>query len=187
MNDDAVLVQRCLDGDEAGMRALVERYQGVVFGVCYRMLGQREDAEDVAQDVFLRVFRSLHRWDAERPLKPWLLTIATNRCRTAIGRRSRLPTPSEAALLQGAEDGRPGRRELAEELELALASLRHDYQTCFVLFYEQELSCAEIGEILGCPEGTVKTWLHRARKELADFLERRGVSPLPCATERAAS
>jgi RNA polymerase sigma-70 factor (ECF subfamily) len=169
------------------MRALVEQYQGIVFGVCYRMLGQREDAEDVVQDVFLRAFRSLHRWDCERPLKPWLLTIATNRCRTALERRSRLPAASEAAMHQGAEDGRTGRRELAEELQLALASLREDYRMCFVLFYEQELSCAAIGEVLGCPEGTVKTWLHRARKELADFLERRGVSPHPCAPGRAAS
>ena len=188
MNDDAALVQRCLDGDEAGMRALVERYQGVVFGVCYRMLGQREDAEDVAQDVFLRVFRSLHRWDSERPLKPWLLTIATNRCRTALERRSRLPTPSEVVTHQACEDGRGARRELAEELQLALDTLREDYRMCFVLFYEQELSCAAIGEMLGCPEGTVKTWLHRARKELAEFLERRGVTPVSeYATERAAS
>jgi RNA polymerase sigma-70 factor (ECF subfamily) len=179
VNDDAALVQRCLAGDEAGRRALVEQYQGIVFAVCYRMLGQREDAEDVSQDVFLRVFRSLHRWDSDRPLKPWLLTIAANRCRTALERRSRIPTPSEAAEHQACHDGQPQQNELAEELQLALATLRDDYRMCFVLFYEQELSCARIGEILGCPEGTVKTWLHRARKELAAHLERRGVSPWP--------
>jgi RNA polymerase sigma-70 factor, ECF subfamily len=177
VNDDAALVQRCLDGDEAGMRALVERYQGIVFGVCYRMLGQREDAEDVAQDVFLRVFRSLHRWDADRPLKPWLLTIASNRCRTALERRTRVPTPSEAPNHVSIEDGRSRRHELAEELQLALGTLREEYRMCFVLFYEQELSCARIGEILSCPEGTVKTWLHRARKELVEHLGRRGITP----------
>ena len=58
-DDDAALVERCLSGEEAGVRLLVERFQGMVFGLCYRMLGQREDAEDVAQDVFLRIFRSL--------------------------------------------------------------------------------------------------------------------------------
>ena len=160
------------------MRALVERFQGLVFGVCYRMLRQREDAEDVVQDVFLRVFRSLHRWDAERPLKPWLLTITANRCRTALDKRSRLPAPSEAAAQRTIEDGRSRRHELAEELQLALDTLREDYRMCFVLFYEQELNCARIGEVLGCPEGTVKTWLHRARKQMAEFLERRGVTPL---------
>ena len=175
MNDDAVLVQRCLDGDEAGRRALVEQYQGMVFGVCYRMLGQREDAEDVVQDVFLRVFRSLHRWDAERPLKPWLLTITANRCRTALEKRSRLPVPSDAAAHLAIEDGRSRGQELAEELQLALATLRDDYRMCFVLFYEQELSCVRIGEILGCPEGTVKTWLHRARLEVLERLRRRGM------------
>lgn len=177
MNDDAALVQRCLDGDEAGRRALVERYQGIVFGVCYRMLGQREDAEDVAQDVFLRVFRSLNRWDSGRPLKPWLLTITANRCRTALERRSRVPTPSEAPTHLAIEDGRSRRHELAEELQLALATLREEYRMCFVLFYEQELSCARIGEILECPEGTVKTWLHRARRELVEHLLRRGITP----------
>jgi RNA polymerase sigma-70 factor (ECF subfamily) len=65
--------------------------------------------------------------------------------------------------------------DLGEELQIALSELRDEYRTCFVLFYQQNQSCQEIAEIMNCPEGTIKTWLHRARKELAESLKRRGV------------
>jgi RNA polymerase sigma-70 factor (ECF subfamily) len=173
--DDASLIRRCLDGDEVHMRLLVERFQGVVFGLCHRMLGHREDAEDVAQDVFLRVFRSLQKWDSSRPFKPWLLTIAANRCRTALSKRRRVPTPTELQIHPQAGAADLESLGLSEELQLALSELRDDYRMCFVLFHQQELSCAEVAEIMQCPEGTVKTWLHRTRRKLADSLIRRGV------------
>ena len=175
--DDAALVERCLAGDERALRAFVERFRGAVFGLCCRMLGHREDAEDTAQDVFLRAFRSLARWDRTRPVKPWLLAIAANRCRTAMERRGRQAVASEAVTLLAADAPPAPAGDLGEELELALRSLRDEYRICFTLFYQQELSCSEIGDVLGCPLGTVKTWLHRARKELAEFLQRRGVVP----------
>jgi len=175
--DDAALVGRCLAGEEAGMRALVERFQGMVFGICYRMLHHREDAEDVAQEVFLRVFRSLYQWDPTRPLKPWLLTITTNRCRTFLEKRSRQAATSDSVAQLAVEPGDNDVKDLADELALALGRLREEYRTCFILFYEGQVGCAEIGEIMGCPKGTVKTWLHRARQELADHLQRRGVVP----------
>src|SRR3712207_226810 len=86
--DDATLVRRCLRNDTHAVRALVERFQGAVFGLCVRLLRHRHDAEDVTQEVFLRVFRSLRRWDAGRPLRPWVLGIAVNRCRTWLARRT---------------------------------------------------------------------------------------------------
>ena len=173
---DAALVRRCLAGDESGVRALVERFQGLVFALCYRMLSHREDAEDVAQETFVRALRSLHRWDPERPLRPWLLTIAANRCRTALEQRTRRPIAADY-LPHVADDPGPPPCELAEELQQALETLRDDYRMCFVLFHQHELSCARIGEVMGCPEGTVKTWLHRARRALAEHLQRRGVVP----------
>lgn len=177
VEDDAVLVRRCLAGEELGMRSLVERFQGLVYALCYRMLGHREDAEDVAQDVFLRAFRSLHRWDAARPLRPWLLAIAANRCRTTLKKRARYPVAVEEIGRLAHESRSPPPADLGEELQRAVERLREEYRLCFVLFHQQELSCAEIGEILGCPQGTVKTWLHRARRELAEHLQRRGVVP----------
>lgn len=183
INADAALVRRCIDGDETAVRAFAKRFHGRIFGVCCRMLRHREDAEDVTQEVFLRIFRNLHRWDGERPLLPWLMTITVNRCRTAMQQRTRVPTPTEFIEAGQTADPIPD-GELAEELQLALAELREEYRTCFILFYQQEMRCVEIGEILDCPEGTVKTWLHRARKELADFLRRRGVVHAPPELQR---
>src|SRR6478672_12236459 len=85
------LVGQCLAGDQRSMLALVERFQGQVFGLCYRMLGQRQDAEDAAQETFVRVLKNLHRWDEGRDFEPWLLAIAGNRCRTALANRRRRP------------------------------------------------------------------------------------------------
>ncbi len=159
------------------MRALVERYQHQVFGLCLRMLTHREDAEDITQEVFVRVFRSLRKWDSTRPFRPWLMAIAANRCRTALTSRSKRPTPSEVAPELAVETRRTTDSEVAEEVQQALEKLREDYRTCFILFYQQEQSIAEIGETMGCPEGTVKTWLHRARAQLAQHLTRRGLGP----------
>lgn len=157
------------------MTRFVQRFEGLIYSVCLRMLGRREDAEDVAQDVFMRTFRSLHHWDVARPLTPWIIAITANRCRTALDRRSRLPLV--LAVPERNAGTLPATGEIAEELDLALGQLRPDYRQCFELFYRDEYSIVEIAERLGVPQGTIKTWLHRARKELAEQLERRGVMP----------
>jgi len=175
-DDDGNLVRSCLAGDPVGIRSFVERFQGVVFGLCCRMLGHREDAEDVSQEVFLRAIRGLSGWDASRPLKPWVLTIAVNRCRTFLSQRSRRPRPMEFAAELPDRSPAP-QTDLAEELTRALETVREDYRLCFILYHQQELTVTEISETLSCPEGTVKIWLYRARRELADILRRRGVVP----------
>ena len=91
MTADAALVRRCLAGEPTACREMVERFQGDVFAVCHRILSHAQDAEDVTQEVFLRIFRSLKRWDPTRPLRPWVLGITINRCRTWLGRRSKNP------------------------------------------------------------------------------------------------
>ena len=171
------LVQRCLAGDPVCQRGFVERFQGMIFGLCMKMLSKRHDAEDVTQEVFIRAFRNLHRWDQVRPLKPWLLTIAANRCRSLLEDRGRRKIVSLLA-----EDRLTGREiphslDDAEEVQRAVETLRPEYRQCFVLFYQQDLSLEEVAEILECPEGTVKIWLHRARKEIGAYLRKRGYGP----------
>ncbi|MGQ0636040.1 MAG: RNA polymerase sigma factor [Planctomycetaceae bacterium] len=177
VSEDGELVRGCLAGEAGFLRAFVDRYQSAVFGLCLRMLGHRHDAEDVSQEVFLRAFRGLRKWDPGRPLKPWLLTIAANRCRTWLARRKTRDLPSEF----GADVCDPrttgSSLHLAEELQKALENLREEYRLCFVLYHQNELSLAEIAQIVESPEGTVKTWLHRARKELAAHLQRKGFAP----------
>lgn len=173
--DDARLVACCLRGDSAGLREFVERFQGLIFGLSLRLLGQREDAEDVTQETLVRAVRHLAHWDASRTLQPWVLAIAVNRCRTLAAKRKNKAVTMEDADSVAAPELRMSVADLGEELRIALSELREDYRTCFVLFYEQEQSCQQIAELMDCPEGTVKTWLHRARKELAETLRRRGV------------
>lgn len=177
-DDLRTLVERCLGGDQAAMVALVERFQGLVFGLCYRMLGQRQDAEDAAQETFVRALKSLHRWDRTRAIEPWLLAIAGNRCRTALAARRRRPLADAAVELIA--DDTPDRQaadNLAEEVRLALTALRPEYCQAFVLFHEHELSYADIAAALDVPLGTIKTWVHRARRELIDLLRLRGALP----------
>ena len=172
------LVGQCLTGDQAAMLALVERFRGQVFGLCYRMLGQRQDAEDAAQETFVRVLKNLHRWDQARDFEPWLFAIAGNRCRTALSARKR--RPMSEAVLDIIPDKEPDHRPaqaLAEEVQLALATLRDEYRQAFVLFHEQELSYADIAAAMEAPLGTIKTWVHRARRELIDYLRKRGAIP----------
>jgi RNA polymerase sigma-70 factor (ECF subfamily) len=172
------LIRRCLSGDQGSMLALVEQFQGQVFGLCYRMLSQRQDAEDAAQETFVRVLKNLHKWDPTRDFEPWLLAIAGNRCRTALAARKRRPLaePTVELVADDAPDDRPA-QQLAEEVRLVLRELRDEYRQAFVLFHEHELAYAEIAEAMNVPLGTVKTWVHRARRELIDALAERGAIP----------
>lgn len=173
--EDAKLVRRCLKGDESAIHALVERFQADVFGLCVRLLHHRHDAEDVTQEVFLRIFRSLRRWDAERPLKPWIMGITVNRCRTWMTARARRPEPvdylHETLSSKPADDS----TELVREIDAAVRELRWEYRTVFAMFHERGLPYEDIAEAMEKPVGTVKTWLHRARLEVMERLRLRGM------------
>jgi RNA polymerase sigma-70 factor, ECF subfamily len=170
------IVDRCLAGEQLAMVQFVELFQGQVFGLCYRMLGHRQDAEDMAQESFIRALRSLSHWDRTRELAPWLLAIAGNRCRTLIALRRRRPATNPLAeqLADLAPDG-DSARNLGEEVGRALANIRFEYRQAFVLFHEHEMSYQDIAEAMECPLGTVKTWVHRARREIIDQLRKREV------------
>ena len=175
-NDLAVLVDQCLDGNQIALREFVDRFRGQVFGLCYRMLGQKEDAEDATQETMIRVVKNLHRWDPDRAIEPWLFTIAGNRCRTKLAKR--VSRPSNLTLEHPVADTRAVSEEvelLSEEIQLALQGLRENYRKAFRLFHEQELCYADIATELEIPLGTVKTWVHRARRELVTKLKSRGV------------
>jgi RNA polymerase sigma-70 factor (ECF subfamily) len=154
---------------------LVHRFQPEVYGLCVRVLNHRHDAEDVTQEVFLRIFRSLRRWDATRPLKPWIMGITVNRCRTWLMQRARRPELADYLQDTVAGPVADDSSELLAEIQEAVAQLRVEYRTVFVLFHEQGQAYEEIAEALERPVGTIKTWLHRARLEILDRLQQRGM------------
>jgi RNA polymerase sigma-70 factor (ECF subfamily) len=173
--EDVRLVKRCLKGDADAIRSLIERFQSEVYALCVKFLGDRHEAEDVAQEVFLRIFRSLRRWDPSRPLKPWIVGITINRCRTFLAQRAR--RPETADYLQEVATQRPAddSAELVREIRLALAELRPEYRSVFILFHEQGRAYEFIAEALDRPVGTIKTWLHRARLQVLERLRKRGM------------
>ncbi len=174
--EEHALIEAILAGQASAIERFVARYQSFIFGICLRMMGHRQDAEDVTQDILLRALRGLPGFQSGRPLRPWLMGITANRCRTALARRAKRPASVEMA--QECVDPRPGLddpEDLVGELERALQQLRPQYRMVVVMFHEQGLAYDEISEAIKRPVGTVKTWLHRARAELATILADRGV------------
>ena len=178
MHDDAGWIQAALNGNEAAFGSLVARYQRPVFSLCLRMLGSAEDAEDAAQETFVRAFRYLRRYDQERAFGTWLLSIASHYCIDRL-RRRRLNVVS----LDGLPPWRwiPGRGEDAEEaagkaiaadrIEALLGTLPTAYRVVVVLRYWHDMGYQEIAELLGDTESAVKSRLHRARRLLAQGLD----------------
>ncbi|MCA8999886.1 MAG: sigma-70 family RNA polymerase sigma factor [Planctomycetaceae bacterium] len=170
------MAHRCLAGDADAIREFVEHFERRVFVLCLRMLGHRQDAEDTAQEALHRAVRYLHNWDPTQPITPWVMKIAANRCRTALARRAKMPIPVENAGVSLSSNV-PVEVGLADDMQRALETLPPHVRRCFEMFYLRQQSCIEIAESLAIPEGTVKTWLHRGRKQLAEFLRQQGHAP----------
>jgi RNA polymerase sigma-70 factor (ECF subfamily) len=185
--DERTLVAKARAGDEGAFRALVRAHQRSVFGLAYRILQNREDAEDAAQEAFIRVYRSLEQYDPERPFRSWLLRITHNLCVDTLRRRRlRLvsldePIRGEAGEIEWdpADTTTPDPLEAlvaGEEKELiekAIARLGPTLRSAIVLRHVQGLRYEEIAEILGVPLGTVKVRIFRARAAIAEALARR--------------
>lgn len=187
IDDLPTLIERCRAGDQTAMAMLVEQFHGQVFGLCFRLLAHRQDAEDMTQESFIRVFKSLSKYDSNRDFRPWLFSIAGNRCRTLIATRAHRPKTNDVVveeLLDPAPEPR-GMMHVLEEVELALTGLRAEHRRAFLLFHAEHLSYLEIAATLDCPLGTVKTWVSRARRDLAAVLRERGLAPTAALQEKA--
>jgi len=182
---DADLAQDALAGSEAAYRELVTRYATPAVNFVHRIVRDRGLAEDLAQEGFLRVYQRLHTYDPDRKFSSWFFQVLRNITIDYL-RVNRVPTASLDELQEEGNRGASVDREsvspeqAAEQGELAIAMsaalsrIRPEYRECVVLRYQEGLTHPEIAEILGLPAGTVKTHLHRARKELADILAESG-------------
>jgi RNA polymerase sigma-70 factor (ECF subfamily) len=178
---EARIVAQALAGSQSAFEQIVRRYQRPIISLIARMTGDRALAEDLAQETFVKAFRSLAAFDTTRRLSSWLFRIAHNTAIDAM-RRARPPQVPIETVTSAADapDEPPDpveRQELGHALEAALDALRPDQRAAIVLRYENGLSFDEIGTILGVPEVTARSHVHRARKELARLLTASGWAP----------
>jgi RNA polymerase sigma-70 factor, ECF subfamily len=178
MQDEIVLIKRTRAGDQQAFARLVEQYQSQVYNLCYRMLGNSGEAEDAAQETFLRAFSRLKTYDESRKFSSWLLSIGSHYCIDRLRRRRFTWTDIDdlaPKLESSRSDDRPEhvylQAELADEVQRMLGNVSPLYRTVLILRYWQHASYEEMGEILGISESAVKSRLHRARKAMADVMQ----------------
>ena len=176
--DDAALLARLRTGDTRAFEELVTTYQHRLFGVALRMLGSRAEAEEIAQETFLRAHRALGEFRGEARLGTWLYAIASRLCLNRLASASRRhEAPDETALQQQPAEGADAaavleQRELQAALHDAVAALPEERRIVVVLRDLEGLAYEEIAEVLGLPLNTVRSRLHRARLDLKAKLER---------------
>jgi RNA polymerase sigma-70 factor, ECF subfamily len=191
--EDVRLVRRCREGDASAFEELVRRYQGPVYSIAYRMVGDREEARDLAQEAFVRAYEGIDTFNTRMSFRSWLYRIGTNVAIDHLRRKGRFTDiPVEVAVAAGEPTGggrgmgivielRGSEAEIPENVSLsnetagivwdALDGLPDNYRAVIVLHHMEGLSYSEIGKVLGVPRNTAKTWGHRARGLLCETLE----------------
>ncbi len=173
----ARLVRLTLGGDSGAFEQIVMRYETRVMGMATRLLGTRDDAQDAAQEVFLRAFKYLHRLDLEKPVEPWLMRIAVNVCRDTVRKRQRLRDTFAATdhpeIIDDSADLHAGllRKQERRVLQRALAGLPEKERLAIVLRDVEGYSTAEVASILRSSETTVRTQVSRGRLKLKAAVE----------------
>ncbi|HLK93173.1 MAG TPA: sigma-70 family RNA polymerase sigma factor [Polyangia bacterium] len=187
---ERLFIARLKERDPSAFDEIVRRYGDKVFSLIYRMLGNRQEAEDVAQEVFITVFKTVDSFRGEAKFSTWLLRIAANQSKNRIKYLARRPVDGgeiDDANQPGAPGGTPGpvahaqieppdkMLEAAETerlMQAAIAELDEEHRLLVILRDVEEMSYQEIGEITGLPEGTIKSRLHRARMAIKEHLDR---------------
>ena len=183
MEQDAQLVQHCLQGDASAWEELVRRHTRRIFNICYRFTGNGTEAEDLSQDVFLRVYRTLGSYrSAHGGFATWLTSVTRNLLIDHYRRskRDRLTDSLDDAMPVVENKESAGRRpdeqlllgELSSQVQAALTKLSPDLREAVILRDLEDMDYKEIAQVLGIPEGTVKSRISRGRAELARLLER---------------
>lgn len=180
---ESELVERARRGDTAAYGELVRQYQDIAFRVAYVIVGSAEEAEDAAQEAFVRAYRALGTFRAGSPLRPWLLTIVANTARSRRLSSARHPTLALSAAADRPSDDAAQLPEAAalvaerrQELLDAVHALRDDDQRVIIYRYFLDLNEAEMADVLQCPRGTVKSRLSRALRRLREQMASGGTA-----------
>lgn len=178
MTNEAEWIRLAREGDQAAFGRLVAAYQTSVYNLAYRMLSNAAEAEDAAQETFLRAYTHLRSYDPQRPFRSWLLSIASHYCIDRLRRRriTWLPLDDEIAAPARLVGGSPGpeaavaQREQEEQIQQLLAALLPTDRAAITLRYWYDCSYEEIAEVLNLTVSAVKSRLHRARRALAKMM-----------------
>jgi len=175
------LIEQCLSGDQAAWETIVRQNWRKVFNVAYKFVGKHDEAEDLTQDIFLKIFKALNTFDRRANFQTWIISISRNLCidhyRSVRKERQTIAREVDTTDLQPASRERTPyalaeHQDLPAQLKQALETLPNTLRTAVVLRDLQELSYQEIADHLGLPEGTVKSRINRGRLELARQLKR---------------
>lgn len=183
MEQEKLWVAQALRGDQRAFMRLVDAYKTPVYNLCYRMLGHAAEAEDAAQETFVRIYTHLKAYDPQQKLSSWILSVASHYCIDRL-RRRRIRWLSLDDLVQtrplagdaAREEETVMERESCAEVRDMLQTLPADYRLVIVLRYWQDLSYSEIAQVVGSTESAIKSRLHRARRMLAERLLAQGQS-----------
>lgn len=174
--DDATLIAQIQAGNEHANRFLIEKYKNLVWHLVLRMVDQAEDAEDLCQEVFLRVFRDIGKFRGESKLSTWIGSIAYNMSITYLRKKGKnimvsvddyLPVTSGRRSVETADEALD-KSSMKQIVHRVIESLPVQYRTVITLFYLEEMSYKEIEEITGMPDGTIKSYLNRGRQAIRE-------------------
>ncbi len=174
-SEETELAKAAANGDVQAFSTLVERYQRPIFNMCFRYL-RNQDAEDLAQETFIKAFMNRAKFNPDRPLLPWLMTIARNLCIDRLRKKTPdlLPPDSPVTAVDNSpsvEDELSVKQDLSQ-LARALEKLPEGQREAISLCYVDGLSYQETAEVLDVPIGTVMTWLHRGRAKLRELVNK---------------
>lgn len=189
MESDIELMMRAKTGDDSAFTELMRRHYKSIMNYIYRFTNNRENSEDLAQEVFLRVYRSIKRYKPEAKFSTWLYKIATNVCLTEVTSKGRMKTLSLEEIQENTGDFKDSnstsgydliyRRDIRDTIFEVLKSFPERERTSIILCKYEGLSYDEVAEIIGCTVGAVKTYIHRGRikliEKLKPFIEERGL------------
>lgn len=172
-------VQQARDGDQVAFSKLVEAYQKPVYNLAYRLLGNPAEAEDAAQETFIRAYTRLDTYDASRKFSSWMLSIASHYCIDMLRRRrgvalsiEDLPPMIDVSMPKVKQpENVVIQEQVTDEIQQLLETLPASYRTPVILRYWYDMSYQEIAEAMGVAESTIKTRLHRARLRLAEVVQ----------------
>jgi RNA polymerase sigma-70 factor (ECF subfamily) len=188
LEQDAQLVQRCLQGEGSAWEELVRRHSRRIYNVCYRFVGNRTEAEDISQEVFLRVYRTLQSYRSTYGgFATWMTSVTRNllidhyrrtkRDRQTDSLEDKMPAVENKESTARRPDQQALLGELSGQVQTALTRLSPELREAVILRDLQQLEYAEIQQVLAVPEGTVKSRINRGRIELARILQQMGVRP----------